>query len=70
MLTIKLLQVALFLLLVGGLLVFPMQPAVGFLLAAGAVTASGWLPDTLGDGLELAGFYGALFGILAVIFLG
>jgi hypothetical protein len=65
----NLFQVVLFLLFVSGLWIFPFQPAVGFLLAAGAVWISGWFPSSLGDGLELLGFYGALFGIWAFVFL-
>ena len=62
------LQSALFLIFVGGACYFPVNPAVGFLLCAGAVWASSQLPVSLGDALELAVFYGALGGIAVSFF--
>jgi len=62
--TCALIQGALFLLLMAGVLIFPLQPAVGFLMAAGAIGASSLLPASTGEALELVVFYGALAGIL------
>lgn len=67
MLTIMVLQAVLFLFLVGGIALFPVNPAMGFIMAAGAIHLSSTLPSSLGDSLEMLLFYGALGGILTTV---